>query len=252
MGLIGDATAGLWDALRSFVRESNKPTWGTCAGMILLAERCVGTSAVITKGQSLIGGMDILVCRNYFGSQISSFEMNTPAPPAPPAVFEGEKETSEDAAAPFPGVFIRAPAILTASPDVEVLGKVVAAPCRAAAVVLRELERKIEAGENVIQMGVVDALERSLEGGITYTNVRLHKDSPSGDENCEEEKKETVVQERINIELPGASDETNAREVICAVRRGRILCTAFHPEIAEDLRWHKYFVGMVLAAKQSS
>lgn len=254
MGLIGDATTGLWEALRQFVRRGDKPTWGTCAGMILLAERCVGTSAVITKGQSLIGGVDILVCRNYFGSQISSFEMSTPAPPRPQrGDLEGMAAEDEEVDAPFPGVFIRAPAILTASPDVEVLGKVVAAPCRAAAVVLRELERKIEAGEDVVQMGVVDALERRAGGGIGYADVRLHKGEPAaGDADYEEEKKETVVQERINIDLPGASDETNAREVICAVRKGKILCTAFHPEISDDLRWHKYFAGMVLAAKRNN
>mmetsp|Transcript_30633 Transcript_30633/g.45990 ORF Transcript_30633/g.45990 Transcript_30633/m.45990 type:complete len:321 (-) Transcript_30633:211-1173(-) len=261
MGLIGDVTTGLWDGLRNFVHNSGKPTWGTCAGMILLAERCIGTSAVITKGQSLIGGVDILVCRNYFGSQISSFEMSTPAPPAPFATVDatddddgdGKKDNDDSS---FPGVFIRAPAILTAPPDVQVLGTVVAAPCRAAAVVLRELERKLEAGENVIQLGVVDALERKADGAIGYTNVCLQKNN-NGQEDAstlEEEKKDatSVIQERINVTLPGASDETNAREVICAVRKGMILCTAFHPEIADDLRWHKYFVGMVLEAKQSS
>jgi 5'-phosphate synthase pdxT subunit len=247
MGLIGDSTTGLWDALQTFVK-SNKPTWGTCAGMILLAERCVGTSAVITKGQSLIGGVDILVCRNYFGSQISSFEMGTPAPPLPSLRLEG-MSVEEDGKA-FPGVFIRAPAILTAGPEVEVLGKVVAVPCRAAAVVLQELERKIEAGETVVQMGVVDALERKEDGGVSYTNVRLHKDDVNNS-NFEEEKKEVnLIHEQINIDLPGASDETNAREVICAVRKDNILCTAFHPEIADDLRWHSYFVGLVLEAKK--
>ena len=248
MGLIGDSTAGMWDALRSFV-ASGKPTWGTCAGMILLAERCVGTSAVITKGQSLIGGVDILVCRNYFGSQISSFEMNTPPPPSPAVKLEDMPE--EDVGRAFPGVFIRAPAILTTGPDVEVLGKVVAVPCRAAAVVLQELERKIEAGEKVVQMGVLDALDRKEDGGISYTNVKLHKDLI--DTAFEEEKKEiNLVHEQINIDLPGASDETNAREVICAVRKDNILCTAFHPEIADDLRWHSYFVGVVLEAKQKA
>lgn len=262
IGLIGDVTTGLWDGLRNFVHHSGKPTWGTCAGMILLAERCIGTSAVITKGQSLIGGMDILVCRNYFGSQVSSFEMSTPAPPAPFATVDsndtaGNENDTETDNSSFPGVFIRAPAILTAPPDVQVLGTVVAAPCRSAAVVLRELERKLESGENVIQLGVVDALERKADGGISYTNVCLQKNNTNGQEettNSEEEKKDatSIIQERINITLPGASDETNAREVICAVRKGTILCTAFHPEIADDLRWHKYFVGMVLEAKQSS
>lgn len=248
MGLIGDSTAGLWDALRNFV-HGGKPTWGTCAGMILLAERCVGTSAVITKGQSLIGGVDILVCRNYFGSQISSFEMSTPAPPTPIVTLEGM--SGEDDGKAFPGVFIRAPAILTAGSDVEVLGKVVAVPCRAAAVVLQELERKIEAGETVVQMGVVDALQRKEDGGISYTNVRLHKDVNAT--NFEEEKKEVnLFHEQIGIDLPGASDENNAREVICAVRKDNILCTAFHPEIADDLRWHSYFVGLVLEAKHKA
>ena len=270
MGLIGGATPGLWEALREFVHggaggniNNIRPTWGTCAGMILLAERCVGTSAVITDGQSLIGGMDVLVCRNYFGSQISSFEMSTPAPPRPPCdgslrAMKGERRGGDEDVdarrrdAPFPGVFIRAPAILTASPDVEVLGRVVAAPCRAAAVVLRELERKIEAGEDVVRMGVVDALERGVGGGVSYADVRLRRKGGSdGDlyDRGEEEKKEAAARERIDIELPGASDESNAREVICAVRRGGILCTAFHPEIADDLRWHEYFVGMVLEAK---
>jgi 5'-phosphate synthase pdxT subunit len=272
MGLIGDSTDGLWDALKDFVHgddptntNSNKPTWGTCAGMILLAERCVGTSAVITKGQSLIGGVDILVCRNYFGSQISSFEMNTPPPPPKPACWwDHSNDDNKDGSAnedgsdsPFPGVFIRAPAILTAGPDVQVLGKVVAAPCRAAAVVLRELENKIASGENVVQMGVVDALERKAGGGISYSDVRLHNKkedttttnatvSGSNDDGS----KADMTTSNECLDLPGASDESNAREVICAVQQGKILCTAFHPEIADDLRWHEYFVGMVLEAKK--
>merc|ERR1712071_208072 len=44
MGLIG--SGDMWAALRSFI-GSGKPTWGTCAGLILLSESCVGGSAVI-------------------------------------------------------------------------------------------------------------------------------------------------------------------------------------------------------------
>mmetsp|Transcript_35011 Transcript_35011/g.49694 ORF Transcript_35011/g.49694 Transcript_35011/m.49694 type:complete len:228 (+) Transcript_35011:74-757(+) len=162
MGLIA-ANSNLWTELQSF--SKTKPIWGTCAGMILLSDKCIGGSAVIENGQTLIGGMDILVCRNYFGSQISSFEMPTPAPPT-----SDTNETPENTT-PYPGVFIRAPAILTSSSDVTVLGKVMATPCCQAAVVLRELETKIAAGENVVQMPVVDALERKkrrrnfLQGG---------------------------------------------------------------------------------------
>ncbi len=234
MGLIG-AHDGMWTALKNFI-QSGKPTWGTCAGMILLAERCIGASAVIENGQSLIGGLDILVCRNYFGSQISSFEMSTPAPPG----FEEDGDYS--------GVFIRAPAILSAGNDMEILGKVVATPCRQAAVVLRELENKIAAGENVVMMGVVDALERQSGQSIKFMEVKRENNESDVMEK-EEEKKDSPMSEREKIELPGAADGTNAREVICAARSNNILITAFHPELTEDYRWHSYFYKMVSEAK---
>jgi 5'-phosphate synthase pdxT subunit len=180
--------------------------------MILLADKCVGASAVIENGQSLIGGVDITVCRNYFGSQISSFELPTPAPPG----FDQDQA--------FPGVFIRAPAILSAGPGVSVLAKVTATPCRQAADVLKELDRKIAAGENVIQLGVNDS-SNDDDRGANKNN------KPSGS-------LESV------IVLPGAS-QTDAREVICVVRRDNLLCTAFHPELTDDNRWHEYFVRMV-------
>jgi pyridoxal 5'-phosphate synthase pdxT subunit len=225
MGLIGTGNGGgfnIWDALKAFSAE--KPTWGTCAGMILLADKCVGASAVIENGQALIGGMDVLVCRNYFGSQVSSFEMATPPPPG--------LDTR-----PYPGVYIRAPAILTVGPDIQVLGKVVATPHSQAAVVLSELEMKIAAGEEVNMMSVPDALVRDGPGSIQFKNSR--KVAVEG-----EEKKEVIMDE-LRIELPGAADGSTAREVICACRSGNILCTAFHPELTRDYRWHAYFADMV-------
>jgi 5'-phosphate synthase pdxT subunit len=230
MGLIGTSTTAsgksMWDCLREFSRT--KPTWGTCAGMILLADKCVGTSAVIEDGQSLIGGIDITVCRNYFGSQISSFEMETPAPPG----LASDKS--------YPGVFIRAPAILSAGCNIEVLGKVLATPCRQAAVTLQELERKIAAGDDVVKMGVVDALNINAAGKLDYVVVVKRSDE------SEEEKKDGSADDASRvIVLPGAADGTNAREVICAARKGNILCTAFHPELTDDYRWHDYFLRMV-------
>ncbi|GKY99292.1 hypothetical protein MPSEU_000884300 [Mayamaea pseudoterrestris] len=206
-----DTNKTMWMCLQDFCHS--KPTWGTCAGMILLAEKCVGASAVIENGQALIGGVDILVCRNYFGSQISSFEMPTPVPP-------GCNKDDK----PFPGVFIRAPAILSVGPDVDVLGRVTATPCRQAASVLNELERKIAAGENVVQMSVA-----------------------VGDDDTKQacERKSRVPSDASVIVLPGASSTTDARDVICAVRRDNLLCTAFHPELTNDYRWHDYFMRMV-------
>jgi len=217
----------LWESLKEFSRT--KPTWGTCAGMILLSERCVGASAVIENGQALVGGLDMLVCRNYFGSQVSSFEIPTPSPPG-----GGDNDNDGDS---FPGVFIRAPAILSVGSDVSVLGKVVATPCRQAAVVLDDLEQKIiaQGGEdNVMKvMGVVDALAEWDKSAATPS-------SSSGTNN------------NSSVILPGATVGTKAREIICAARRGNLLCTAFHPELTDDYRWHEYFKQMVIQIRDDA
>lgn len=231
MGLIGTGTnvangKSLWDALREFCQS--KPTWGTCAGMILLAEKCIGTSAVIQQGQALIGGVDITVCRNYFGSQISSFEMATPPPPV--VQEQQEDKNGGNHQQSFPGVFIRAPAILAAGPDVTVLGRVHATPCRQAAVTLDELERKIKDGEPVLQqMSVVDALDRTQQGGLQYKVVANPAAATDDDPDV--------------VRLPGAAQGGSARHVICAVQKNQLLCTAFHPELTDDHRWHEYFVN---------
>eukprot|EP00249_Psilotum_nudum_P006846 c20104_g1_i2 orf=82-681(+) len=52
-------------ALKEFV-ASGKPTWGTCAGLIFLANKAIGQKK---GGQELLGGLDCIVHRNFFGSQ---------------------------------------------------------------------------------------------------------------------------------------------------------------------------------------
>lgn len=101
---------GLIPELQSFAK-AGKPVWGTCAGMIFLAEAAEGQKK---GGQSLLGGLDITVSRNFFGAQINSFETRLQAPECVKS-FGG----SED----FRAVFIRAPAVLSAGPDVEVLAE---------------------------------------------------------------------------------------------------------------------------------
>ena len=272
MGLIGTTTTAvssdattttptknMWQALQEFPN----PIWGTCAGMILLAEQCIGTSAVIQDGQALIGGMDICVARNYFGSQVSSFEMPIPGPPGIHPNSNGSNDILASrvpsSPPPFPGIFIRAPAILTAGPQVEILGTVTATPCRQAAITLQELDRKIARGENVMKLGVVDALERKLpeppnEGdatisGTTGGSLRYKSTATTATTTT------TVVgddSKHRTIELPGAAHGTNARSVICAARKGKLLCTAFHPELTNDYRWHEYFVQMMLESKRGT
>ncbi|XVE59815.1 hypothetical protein DITRI_Ditri05aG0077200 [Diplodiscus trichospermus] len=98
----------LFPALREFV-QMGKPVWGTCAGLIFLANKAVGQKE---GGQELVGGLNCTVHRNYFGSQIQSFEAELLVPEL--ASKEGGPET-------FRGVFIRAPAVLEVGPEVEVL-----------------------------------------------------------------------------------------------------------------------------------
>ncbi|KAK3442288.1 probable pyridoxal 5'-phosphate synthase subunit PDX2 [Eucalyptus grandis] len=98
----------LFPALREFVKMGN-PVWGTCAGLIFLADKVTGQKA---GGQDLIGGLHCTVHRNFFGSQIQSFEADLSVPEL--ASKEGGPDT-------FRGVFIRAPAVLEVGPEVEVL-----------------------------------------------------------------------------------------------------------------------------------
>ena len=147
MGLVAERW-GLVKPLQNWV-HAGRPTWGTCAGMILLADSAAGQKL---GGQALIGGLNVTVNRNYFGRQVDSFEaeMNVPA-------------LGSD---PFHAVFIRAPAITAVSAGVQTLATV-----------------------------------------------------PSAEEGNE--------------------------EVIAAVRKGAILATAFHPELTDDLRWHRLFLQIV-------
>ena len=80
------------------------PTYGTCAGMIMLSSRITEGIA----GQQTLGVLDTSVRRNAFGSQNDSIEIDIPMPAL------GD--------APVHAVFIRAPVVEQHGPDVEVLG----------------------------------------------------------------------------------------------------------------------------------
>ena len=83
---------GLDDAIRAFPA----PIFGTCAGMIVL-------------DRERLGLIDLRVERNAFGRQVASFEA--------PVEIDGESD-------PFPGVFIRAPWVAEAGPDVAILAEI--------------------------------------------------------------------------------------------------------------------------------
>jgi len=91
--------SGLLGPLRTFLET--KPIWGTCAGAILLAKVAVGTKR---GGQEVLGGVDVKVERNGWGSQMESFEA------------EMSVDGMRDQQKPFKGVFIRAPVVLALLP----------------------------------------------------------------------------------------------------------------------------------------
>ncbi|QUF65449.1 pyridoxal 5'-phosphate synthase glutaminase subunit PdxT [Bacillus atrophaeus] len=97
------------EPLREFAAQG-KPLFGTCAGLIILAKEIQGSD------NAHLGLLNVKVERNSFGRQVDSFEADL--------TIEGLEE-------PFTGVFIRAPHILEAGEDVEVLsehgGRIVAA-----------------------------------------------------------------------------------------------------------------------------
>jgi 5'-phosphate synthase pdxT subunit len=82
------------------------PTFGTCAGMIMLADELLDPRS----GQRQFGGLHLTVRRNAFGRQVESFESDVSVP------ILGEP--------PFPAVFIRAPWVEAAGPEVEVLATI--------------------------------------------------------------------------------------------------------------------------------
>lgn len=92
---------GFMEPLKDFIAKG-KPVFGTCAGLILLAKRIVGYH------EPHIGVLDVTVERNSFGRQRESFEVELPI-----------AGVADD----FVGVFIRAPHIVEAGEEVDILAK---------------------------------------------------------------------------------------------------------------------------------
>jgi 5'-phosphate synthase pdxT subunit len=82
------------------------PAFGTCAGMILLADTVLGGR----PDQRAYGAIDVAVRRNGFGRQLDSFE--------------SDLDVAALGGAPFHAVFIRAPVVERVGGEVEVLASV--------------------------------------------------------------------------------------------------------------------------------
>ncbi len=129
-------------SLTDFIRDkiqAGLPVWGTCAGLILLAKE------IVEQETTYFATMDVVVKRNAYGSQLDSFVTKCVIP----QVAEHE----------LPLVFIRAPYIVKAGEEVQVLA--------------------------------------------------------------------------------------SYQDKIIAAQQGKMLATAFHPELTEDNAFHKYFVSLI-------
>jgi 5'-phosphate synthase pdxT subunit len=204
MALIGEKW-GIFPALQAWIREG-KPVWGTCAGMILLSD-----SAVMQKvgGQALVGGMGVEICRNYFGSQIDSFEHK----------LDMSVLGLEDSS-PYPAVFIRAPAIISVNDEcVRILSSVSSRPCPQA----RRAFKNIATAAACSMENSTAALSKRQ---MLYQQLSVDPD-----------------------EAEGGEDLLSPPTVAVAVRKGALLGTAFHPELTSDTRWHQYFLQMINECK---
>lgn len=97
----------LMETLRSRILDG-MPVFGTCAGMILMS------CAIKDMDQPSLGVLDITVERNAYGRQMESFET--------------ELDVSVISGGSFPGIFIRAPKIVSAGSGVDILAELDSVP----------------------------------------------------------------------------------------------------------------------------
>ncbi len=118
--------AGLFDLLDPLRKRiaAGMPTYGSCAGMILLADRIANPAIGATGAQGTFGGIDVTVRRNAFGRQVESFEE--------PVSMDGLS------GGPITAVFIRAPWVEEVGAEAQVLARVKAGPATGRIVGIRQ------------------------------------------------------------------------------------------------------------------
>jgi pyridoxal 5'-phosphate synthase pdxT subunit len=103
-------STGLFDALVERLAAAALPVLGTCAGLVLVADKVLDGRS----DQRTFGLLDAVVRRNGYGRQLQSFETEL-------VLGSGEGPA-------LPAVFIRAPLVVSTGPDVEVLAQHEGAP----------------------------------------------------------------------------------------------------------------------------
>lgn len=192
----------------TFSRAERKPTWGTCAGLILLAEAANSTKK---GGQDLIGGLDVRVNRNHFGRQIESFQADVSLP----FLAQSNESTGATSSSLFPGIFIRAPIVEKILPSVE-----------GVQVTEEQVPNSIVAPSRQVKTDIAQAATSSTVEVMAILSGRMQRAAEKG----------AIIQ---------ADEETGD---IIAVRQGNVFGTSFHPELTSDPRIHVWWLGEVVKA----
>ena len=141
----------LFEPVRARLR-AGMPAYGSCAGMILLADRVMGA----IDGQQTLGGLDITVRRNAFGRQVDSFETDL---------------TIEGVDGPVHAVFIRAPWVESLGPAARALARVEGGPAAGRIVAVRQGPLLVTSfhpevtGDTRVHRLFVDIVRESLGNG---------------------------------------------------------------------------------------
>ncbi len=117
---------GLFEPIQQALRDG-LPAYGTCAGMIMLAEAIEGGTA----DQETFGGIEMVVRRNGFGRQVDSFEATVDFAPTWAGHFD------------YPATFIRAPYVEKVGDGVEVVATVAGATSEADARIVAVRQGKL-------------------------------------------------------------------------------------------------------------
>lgn len=237
---LGMQRSGLLEPLRAWV-AADRPTWGTCAGMILLSREA---SAGKRGGQALIGGIDARIERNGYGSQTASFETSLDMPVLGPE--------------PFPAVFIRAPVLDclldpdTPSPYIEPAAEEDTSVSRSSLPVNVAPPLPREPGKLRPPIQILGSLAEPValppDSHVHPPYALARDDDPSrattprplvplsGVPSAQAHTSETVI---------GVRPEHDAQ--IVAIRQGNLMATSFHPELTPDARLHKYFITHIVS-----
>jgi 5'-phosphate synthase pdxT subunit len=214
------------DLFLTIGRTQRRPTWGTCAGLILLSASANRTKAT---GQSLIGGLSVRVNRNHFGRQTESFQADLHLPflsPPPQSASTLDKLRMEGGLAenaPFRAVFIRAPIVEALLPLTDPAHR-----------------------DDIL------AAEAHMPDTVVAPPTPVSPSAPSSLSSNSNPNHEVEVLARLHGRTEAIGDEAVKARLdkeigdIVAVRQGNVFGCSFHPELTGDARIHAWWLEQVI------